>query len=165
MKMMLKQIFFLFCASITILFTGCIKSRKDLIVEFESYPKIKNYKISFDLYQAKPFYKAKTSPTVSFLLKNKHKKVLKIDEWYADEANNIIIFYRKKGSYRWLENPDKLHKLGRRLTMTLNYKNCAYLEKKLNFIKNVPKGQYEYYAKLNLTSISAKTPIYIVTVK
>lgn len=165
-----------------------LKMQKEMSVDYKKYPKLKNYKLELRLMSHKTLifdpknatrkipiekfkygksfvFEHKDSPIFAFRLENRSKRPIKIIEWHKKHSNNIEIFYRNANSKAWIRDVPQTPKYNSRLSLTLMQHNFSFIDKKINFTKNVKPGIYYIYARLNLTSVKVESRRYKIIVK
>ena len=140
--------------------------------------KLKDYSLSLEIVPKKKNPKAGDDAVVTFKLTNTGKKSLVIYEWMMNEEDNIGVYYLPAAlnisefdEKKWNREIPSLPEKPKRAVLTLNPKNSVFIDKKLKFIKDMVRGQnsgktadYLLVGKLNLTTVSAQSPIAIITV-
>ncbi|MDD3127559.1 MAG: hypothetical protein PHT27_08085 [Candidatus Izemoplasmatales bacterium] len=140
--------------------------------------KLKNYSLSLELVSKKRSFKAGEEAVVTFKLTNTGKKEVIIYEWMMKEEDNIGLYYMPSSQQvksfdekAWNGEVPEIVAKPKRSVLTLNPHNAAFIDKKLKFIKNMTPGsipgqeeKYMIVGKLNLATVSAASPIAIITV-
>lgn len=140
--------------------------------------KLKNYSLSLEIVSTKKNLKAGADAVVTFKLTNTGQKPLVIYEWMMNEEDNIGVYYLPAAlnisgfdEKKWNREIPSLPEKPKRAALTLNPKNSVFIDKKLKFIKDMASWQnsgktadYLLAGKLNLTTVSAQSPIAIITV-
>ncbi len=165
-----------------------IKEKKGVVIDYKKYPKLKNYKLGLRLmshkklifdpknetrkipiekykYGKKFVFEQGETPILSFRLENKSKNPIRIIEWRNKHNDNIKVFYRNANSKPWILDSPKTPTYSKRLSLSLMQHNFSFIDKKLNFVKNVKPGIYYIYARLNLTSVNVESRRYKIIVK
>ena len=184
----MKKIFYILFCTISLIFLNSCSTKPDEGppgLKFDTgkpytevLHKLKKYSLSLEIVSKQRSFKAGENAAVTFKLTNTGKKPLVIYEWMMNEEDNIALYYIPfspavknfdKGLWNG-ENPS-LPEKPKRSVLSLNPRNSAYVDKKLKFLKNIEPGslsgsgaQYLIAGELNLTTVSARSPLVMITV-
>jgi len=138
------------------------------------FKKIKDYKIKLECVSVSRFLMAGDLPKITFSLTNIGKNDLVVYEWFEREPDNLRLYYHvwKKGmdvpplkEFTPLIPP--VEKKPKRMTLELKPKTSVLIDKFLTFVRVVDSKEpvtFIIFAELNLTSISARSGFFKVTV-
>jgi hypothetical protein len=110
-------------------------------------------------------------------LSNFARKKIRIDEWYMNTPDNVILYYHpfdlkihKFDPAGWTKITPKIEGRGRRYQLELMPKNSVLVAKKLDFLKDIElkKGETKKFlilAELNLQSVSVRSSMFSIEVK
>jgi hypothetical protein len=137
-----------------------------------NYPEVKNYRLAlFPI--GKTQFKAGEKSQLSLCLKNINSRLVRIDEWFMNEPDNIKLYYRPFDNKITKFSPDsgwtciapEYRKDANRFQLVLYPRNNVIVNKDLPFVKNSTPGQWKRYmvvAELTLKSVSVRSKIFSV---
>jgi hypothetical protein len=144
------------------------------------FEKIRDCELSLEVVSPRTeYYRGETDATITLRLKNVGLKPVTIREWFLHEPDNVRLLYaRCEGKPEdlpesaWRKCVPSIREPVPRLPLDLNPNNMALLTANLDFLKEMgdsamasPKASYAVVGELNLTSVSARTKPFIITVK
>jgi len=143
------------------------------------YPPIKGARVKLECVSPGRVFQAGQPAKLTFRLKNLSARSLVVYEWFMTEANNLVIHYAREDA-SGQEQPDQAEWLTfqpqpgpkeRRSTLELMPGNATLIDCELPFVRQLdPKtltkpATFLLYAELNLNSLSAKSPIIVISVQ
>ena len=157
---------------------GTIKGRfKDQSLAKKKFKKLKNYYLVLYPVGNDKVITLDKNADIKLRLANFARKKVRIDEWYMDTANNVIIYYRpfdlkvrRFVPSEWQKITPEIKGQARRFELELMPKNSVLITRKLDFLKDIklPEGKTRRFlmlAELNLTSVKVRSSMFSVEVK
>ena len=143
----------------------------------KDYKKIKNYRLMlYPVGNMEPIALNKDA-SVKVRLRNMNRKKIRIDEWYMNQANNLIIYYRpfnikvKKFIPKyWKKSIPKVEDTPRRFELVLMPNNSVLISRKLDFLQDMKlekgkKKRLMMVVELNLKSVKVRSKIFSVVIE
>ena len=180
-----------FGATMAMLLPGCVKTEvkpemkpgtikgsfKDHSTVKKKFKKLKNYYLVLYPVGNDKVIPLDENAEVKLRLANFARKKIRIDEWYMDVPNNIILYYRpfdmKVRRFipsEWQKVTPEIKGQARRFQLELMPKNSVLVTRKLDFLEDikVPEGKTRRFlmlAELNLTSVKVRSSMFSIEVK
>jgi hypothetical protein len=176
--------------AITILLSSCVKTvvkddnPKGLKGDFydksaplKSYKKLKNYSLYLYPVNNNQAITLDENAEIKLRLRNVGTKKVKIDEWYLNITNNLILYYRPFDlevkhfdPETWTKVAPKTEANARRFELELMPKNSVLLAKKLDFLEDLQlkEGETKSFlvvAVLNLHSVNVRSNMFSIKVE
>jgi hypothetical protein len=145
----------------------------------KSYRVIRDARVKLECISSHRVFTAGEDATLTFRLKNASNKPLLIYEWFRAENDNLILHYAQElddptlGSddASWLTIKPEANFEAPRMPLELAPGNAVLVNRTLPFVRDIdPKDltaprNYLLYSELNLSSLSAKSPVILITVQ
>jgi hypothetical protein len=180
-----------FGAAIAALLSACVKTEvkpelkpgtikgsfKDQSLVKKKFKKLKNYYLVLYPVGNDKVIPLDENAEVKVRLANFARKKIRIDEWYMDVPNNVILYYRpfdlKVRRFipsEWEKVSPEIKGQARRFELVLMPKNSVLITRRLDFLKDIklPKGtprRFLMLAELNLTSVKVRSSMFSIEVK
>ena len=157
---------------------GCASQKTEVVQRYtfgfadrKHYAKIKDGSVTLDLSPGSREFAAGSSVELVFILRNTGKKELKIPEWFKFEPNNLRVQCQvwlpgAKGPDpdMWLDVSAPVKQPIWRYPLSIPAGEAQFVGTKLDFPANLvvsPGAERRYFvrAKLNLTSLTASSPV------
>ena len=152
---------------------GCvrteIKAKRALGVEPKaSYPKLTGYRLELKLVSPRVMY-CGSRGEVTFSLRNADKKSIRLDEWFSNEPDNVVVYCQPwltgmtgPDDSGWIELSFDPKRPPIRYPLELMPGNRVFVTKELPFISKLavsPGAERRFFirARLNLTSVDVAT--------
>lgn len=166
-----------------LLLNGCVRTTKCRKIatrnpQRKTYAKLHNYHLRLELLTSRRRFYAGEDVKFTYRLTNFGKNLLRINEWYMHEPDNIRLYYMPDkapltsfDSKDWilLEPNYKLPK--NRFELVLYPKNSVLIDKQITFIKQagadnptVKRGKYYLVAELTLNSVDVRSKPVIIEI-
>jgi hypothetical protein len=143
------------------------------------FPAIKDYNLTLEVVSPEREFYAEETAKFSFRLENKDSKKIIIYEWMMKEGDNITLYckpydgkFEKFVESEWKCIKPNVKENPRRASLLLNQNNAVFVEKELDFAKEVAqsdlaKGGKKFYVigSLNLNSVSLKSQPVVIKIK
>jgi hypothetical protein len=180
----------LLSTGILAIFTSCVKTVvenenpkglkgnfRDNTIPKKSYKKLKNYYLVLYPVGNNKTITLDKDANVKLSLRNFARKEIRIDEWYMQNPDNIVLYYRpfslrvkKFVPKHWTKISPEIKGKGLRFELVLMPKNSVLITKNLDFLKDIKlkKGETRKFlmlAELNLTSIKVRSSMFSIEVK
>lgn len=179
----------LLSTAVTTLLPSCVKTVvnenpkglkgnfRDNSLSKRSYKKLKNYYLVLYPVGNNKAINLDKGATVKLRLRNFASKKVRIDEWYMETPNNVVLYYRpfnlsvtKFIAKNWTKVSPKVGDKALRFELVLMPKNSVLVTKKLDFLKGLKlkKGETKKFlmlAELNLHSVKVRSSMFSIEVK
>jgi hypothetical protein len=179
----------LLSTAVTTLLPSCVKTVingnpkglkgnfRDNSLSKRSYKKLKNYYLVLYPVGNNKTITLDKNATVKLRLRNFASKKVRIDEWYMETPNNVVLYYRpfnlrvkKFIAKNWTKVSPKVEDKALRFELVLMPKNSVLVTKKLDFLKELKlkKGETKKFlmlAELNLHSVKVRSSMFSIEVK
>ena len=160
---------------------GCVrteaKAKRALGVDPKpSYPKLTGYRLELKLVSPRVMY-CGGSGKVTFSLRNGGKKSIRLDEWFSNEPDNVVVYCQPwltgmtgPDDAGWIELSFDPQLPPVRYPLELMPGNRVFVTKELPFISKLavsPGAERRFFirAKLNLQSVDVETPVTSIIVR
>ena len=179
----------IFVTAVSTILTSCVKTVlpenpkglkgnfRDTTLSKRKYKKLKDYYLV--LY---PVGNTKTitldkDASVKLSLRNFANKKVRIDEWYMQTPDNVILYYRpfdlrvkKFVAKDWTKVKPEMKGKDLRFELVLMPKTFVLIQRKINFLKDIKlkKGESRKFlmvAELNLKSVNVRSSMFSIEVK
>lgn len=195
MRLIMRKLYYfiligLVSAAVSTMFTSCVKtvvnnenpkglrgSFRDNSLPKKSYKKLKDYYLVLYPVGNNLVINLDKKEKLKLRLSNFASKKVRIDEWFMNTPDNVILYYRpfnlrvkKFIAENWTMVTPELKGKGRRFELVLMPKNSVIIAKKLDFLKdiNLKKGETKKFlvlAELNLKSVKVRSSMFSIEVK
>ena len=160
---------------------GCVrtevKAKRALGVEPQpSYPKLVGYRLDLKMVSPRVMYSG-SKGEITFSLRNAGKKSIRLDEWFSNEPDNIVVYCQPwltgmtgPDDAGWIELSFDPKLPPVRYPLELMPGNRVFVTKELPFISKLavsPGAERRFFirAKLNLTSVDVETETTSIVVR
>ena len=165
-----------------LLLAGCVREQvgKSKLAlggrEKKSYAKITNHQLTLELANPRLIY-AGEGGEITFMLINHGSKQVNIEEWYTNEADNVVVscqnFLPGMNGFRndaWINLSFTPRQPPWRYPLILEPQNRVFITKKLPFVDKLritPGSERRYFVKgkLNLTSLDVESSPAVIVVR
>ena len=143
----------------------------------KNYTKLKDYYlVLYPVGNTKTIIWGKDA-SINLSLKNFAGKQVRIDEWYMQTPDNVILYYRpfnlrvkKFIAKNWTKVTPEMKGKKLRFELVLMPKTSVLISKKLNFLKDIKleKGESKRFlmvAELNLKSVNVRSSMFSIEIK
>ncbi|MFA6716352.1 MAG: hypothetical protein WCS27_13310 [Victivallaceae bacterium] len=176
--------------TLTMLFSACVKTvvnndnPKGLKGNFRDgslgkrhYKKLKDYYLVLYPVGNTQAIVLNDKAVVNLRLRNFARKKIRIDEWYMDTPDNVVLYYRpfdlkikKFEPAEWKKVSPEIKDKARHYQLELMPKNSVLVSKNLDFFKDVDlqKGETKKFlmlAELNLHSVNVRSSMFSIEIK
>ena len=180
----------LLSVAVSTMFTSCIRTVvndenpkglrgnfRDNSLPKKSYKKLKDYYLVLYPVGNNLVINLGKKEKLKLRLSNFASKKVRIDEWFMNTPDNVILYYRpfnlrvkKFIAENWTKVTPETKGKGRRFELVLMPKNSVIIAKKLDFLKdlNLKKGETKKFlvlAELNLKSVKVRSSMFSIEVK
>ena len=177
----MQNIFWVLVSAVLLAFSGCIrtevKSKRALGVDPQpSYPKLTGYRLDLKQVSPRVMY-CGDKGEITFSLRNAGKKSIRLDEWFSNEPDNIVVYCQPwltgmtgPDDSGWIELSFDPKMPPVRYPLELMPGNLVFVTKELPFISKLavsPGAERRFFirAKLNLTSVDVETETTSIVVR
>ena len=160
---------------------GCVrtetKAKRALGVEpKESYPKLTGYQLDLKMVSPRVMY-CGSKGEVTFSLRNAGKKAIRLDEWFSNEPDNIVVYCQPwltgmtgPDDAGWVELSFDPKLPPVRYPLDLLPGNRVFVTKELPFVSKLavsPGAERRFFirARLNLSSVDVQTDTNFIIVR
>ena len=177
----MRKVMWILLSALLLSCAGCIrtevKAKRALGVDPQpSYPKLVGYQLDLKQVSPRVMY-CGSKGEVTFALRNTGKKSIRLDEWFSNEPDNIVVYCQPwltgmtgPDDSGWIElsfDP-KLPPI--RYPLELMPGNRVFVTKELPFVSKLavsPGAERRFFirARLNLTSVDVETPTTSIIVR
>lgn len=150
---------------------------RDTTLSKRKYKKLKNYYlVLYPVGNTKTIIMGKDA-SVKLSLRNFANKKVRINEWYMQTPDNVILYYRpfdlrvtKFIAKDWTKVSPEMKGKDLRFELVLMPKTSVLISRKINFLKNIKfkKGESKKFlmvAELNLKSVKVRSSMFSIEVK
>lgn len=142
----------------------------------ESYAKLTDYKLALRTDSRKILHVGEGGE-ITFTLRNLDRKSIRIDEWYSNESDNVIVYCQPwltgmtvPDEQAWTELSFDVQRPPIRYPLELMNGNQVLVTKELPFVDKLaitPGSERRFFikAKLNLQSVSVTSPVSVLIVR
>ena len=142
----------------------------------ESYPKLTGYQLELKMVSPRVMY-CGGKGEVTFSLRNAGKKAIRLDEWFSNEPDNIVVYCQPwltgmtgPDDAGWVELSFDPKLPPVRYPLDLLPGNRVFVTKELPFVSKLavsPGAERRFFirAKLNLTSVEVQTDTNFIIVR
>ena len=173
----------LLSAAVAVGATGCVgnkverKAKRAMgTLPQESYAPLKDYKLALRT-DSRKVIRVGEGGEITYALRNLDKKSIRIIEWFSNEPDNVVIYCQpwltgmtEPDELGWTELSFDVRRPPIRYPLELMPGNQVLVTKVLPFVDKLAispgaERRFFLYAKLNLTSVSVKSPVSVLIVR
>lgn len=167
--------------SVAVALSGCVrtevKAKRALgVAPQASYPKLAGYRLDLKQVSPRVMY-CGDKGEVTFSLRNSGKKPIRLDEWFSNEPDNIVVYCQPwltgmtgPDDSGWIELSFDPKMPPIRYPLELMPGNRVFVTKELPFVSKLaisPGAERRFFirARLNLKSVDVETPTGFIIVR
>ena len=181
--MRIRMTLMLLAAAVAVGISGCTsaeggrKTKRAMgILPQESYAELTDYKLELRT-DGRKIIRVGEGGEVTFALRNVDKKNIRIDEWFSNEPDNVIVYCQPwltgmtgPDEQAWTELSFDVRRPPIRYPLELMPGNQVLVTKELPFVDKMaisPGAERRFFlkAKLNLQSVSVTSPVSVLIVR